>query len=239
MQLENNFTVAAPVDEAWKVLLDAERVARCMPGATLDGADGDEFKGRVKVKVGPIVVTYQGTATFVEKDEKTHRAVIDASGKESRGSGTAKATVTTALTGRGDETDVSVVTDLNITGRPAQFGRGVISDVAGKLTDKFAENLAAELSGPEAGDTGTADAAEAAEPAGTNGTAGAPTGATAAGRPGGGASGVASGAARDDDVIDLLGVSTAPVLKRLLPVLAGIGVLALLIVLVRRSGRKS
>ncbi len=235
MQLENNFTVAAPVDEAWKVLLDAERVARCMPGATLDGADGDEFKGRVKVKVGPIVVTYQGTATFVEKDEKTHRAVIDASGKESRGSGTAKATVTTALTGRGDETDVSVVTDLNITGRPAQFGRGVISDVAGKLTDKFAENLAAELSGPEAGDTGTADAASTAEPAGTNGSAGAPTGATAAGRP----AGAASGAARDDDVIDLLGVSTAPVLKRLLPVLAGIGVLALLIVLVRRSGRKS
>jgi len=238
VQLKNNFTVAAPVDEAWKVLLDVERVARCMPGATLDGADGDEFKGRVKVKVGPIVVTYQGTAKFVQKDEQAHRAVIDASGKESRGSGTAKATVTTALTGRGDETEVSVVTDLNITGRPAQFGRGVISDVAGKLTDKFAENLAAELSGPGTPDLGPSAAA------GTNGAGGGhadetpAAGSPVGGRPAGAVSGAPS-AARDDDVIDLLGVSTAPVLKRLLPVLAGVGVLALLIFLLRRSGAKS
>ena len=241
MQLENKFTVAAPVDEAWKVLLDVERVARCMPGATLDGVDGDDFRGRVKVKVGPIVVTYQGTAKFVQKDEQAHRAVIDAAGKDSRGSGTAKATVTTALTGRGDETDVSVVTDLNITGRPAQFGRGVISDVAGKLTDKFAENLAAELSGSGAADAGaaTATGSNGAGPGGgRGGEATASAGTASAGTASAGAAPRAA-AARDDDVIDLLGVSTAPVLKRLLPVLAGIGVVALLVALLRRPRGKS
>jgi carbon monoxide dehydrogenase subunit G len=238
VQLENTFTVAAPIDEAWKVLLDPERVARCMPGATLDEAEGDEFKGRVKVKVGPIVVTYQGTAKFVEKDEQAHRAVIDAAGKESRGSGTARATVTTALIERGEQTEVTVVTDLNITGRPAQFGRGVIADVAGKLTDTFATNLAGELSGS------ATNAAAGASPAGsvaTNGAAGEPgaqAATTTATAPPPAATARGGTRPADDDVIDLLGVSTAPILKRLLPVLAGSGVLLLLIALLRRSGRR-
>jgi carbon monoxide dehydrogenase subunit G len=149
MKLENEFTVPAPVDEAWKVLLDVERVAPCMPGATLLTVDGDEFTGTVKVKVGPIQVTYKGHARFAERDESAHRAVIEASGKEARGSGTASAAVTAVLTSAGPSTTkVHVETDLNVTGRPAQFGRGVMAEVAGKLIDQFANCLADELAQP-------------------------------------------------------------------------------------------
>src|SRR3954467_15159306 len=119
MKLEHEFTVPTSVDEAWKVLLDVERVAPCMPGATLLTVDGDDFTGTVKVKVGPIQVTYKGQAKFVEKDAGAHRAVIEASGREARGSGTAAATVTTQLLSEGDSTKVTVTTDLNVTGRPA------------------------------------------------------------------------------------------------------------------------
>jgi carbon monoxide dehydrogenase subunit G len=145
VQLENSFTVPVPVDEAWRVLLDIERIAPCMPGAALDSVAGDEFTGRVKVKLGPINLTYQGKAAFVEKDEAAHRAVIDAKGKDQRGNGTAAATITARLAGEGDRTRVDVVTDLNITGRPAQFGRGVMTDVGNKLLGQFADKLAAQL----------------------------------------------------------------------------------------------
>src|SRR3712207_9453093 len=111
-----------------------------MPGAALDSVDGDDFTGRVKVKLGPINLTYQGKASFVEKDEAAHRAVIDAKGKDQRGNGTAAATVTATLAAEGSITRVDVVTDLNITGRPAQFGRGVMTDVGTKLLGQFAED---------------------------------------------------------------------------------------------------
>ena len=151
MKLEHEFTVPTSIEEAWKVLLDVERVAPCMPGATLLTVDGDEFTGTVKVKVGPIQVTYKGQAKFAERDESAHRAVIEASGKEARGSGTAAATVTAQLTASGDaKTTVSVETDLNVTGRPAQFGRGVMEEVAGKLIGQFANCLAEELGNPRA-----------------------------------------------------------------------------------------
>src|SRR4051812_3522173 len=154
MKLEHDFTVPAPVDEAWKALLDVEKVAPCMPGAALTSVDGDDFTGTVKVKVGPIQVTYKGQARFVEKDEAAHRVVIEASGKEARGSGTASATVTAVLTAQGNQTRAEVVTDLNITGRPAQFGRGVMADVGAKLIGQFADCLAEELAGGnEAGST--------------------------------------------------------------------------------------
>ncbi len=145
MQLENSFTVPVPVDEAWRVLLDIERIAPCMPGAALDSVTGDAFTGRVKVKLGPINLTYQGKASFVEKDETAHRAVIDARGKDQRGNGTATALITANLLGEGSTTRVAVLTDLNITGRPAQFGRGVMTDVGNKLLGQFADKLAAQL----------------------------------------------------------------------------------------------
>src|SRR4051794_7308729 len=166
MNLENEFTVPVPVDEAWQVLLDVERVAPCMPGATLTSVNGDEFTGTVKVKVGPITVTYNGEAKFVSKDDATHRAVIEAKGRESRGSGTAGATVTTQLVDEGSRTKVQVVTDLNVTGRPAQFGRGVMAEVAGKLIDQFAKCLEDEINSPHAaGSEQPAPAAEAPAPA--------------------------------------------------------------------------
>jgi carbon monoxide dehydrogenase subunit G len=162
VQLENSFTVPVPVDEAWRVLLDIERIAPCMPGAALDTVTGDEFTGRVKVKLGPINLTYQGKAAFVEKDEAAHRAVIDAKGKDQRGNGTAAATITAKLADEGGQTRVDVVTDLNITGRPAQFGRGVMTDVGNKLLGQFADKLAAQLGEGDAPAQSTGAAKKAA-----------------------------------------------------------------------------
>ncbi|MDQ6850908.1 MAG: SRPBCC family protein, partial [Actinomycetota bacterium] len=148
MQLEHSFTVPAPVDEAWKVLLDIERVAPCMPGAKLDSVDGDDFTGTVKVKLGPIALTYKGKASFVEKDAAAHRTVINAQGRDSRGNGTAAAKVVATLTDEGgSSTKVKVTTDLDITGKPAQFGRGVMVDVGNKLIGQFADCLAGKLAG--------------------------------------------------------------------------------------------
>ncbi|HTW01583.1 MAG TPA: DNA-directed RNA polymerase subunit alpha C-terminal domain-containing protein [Streptosporangiaceae bacterium] len=142
MELEHSFTVPVPEDRAWDVLLDVERVAPCMPGASLDSVDGDEIKGRIKVKVGPIAMTYAGTARFTERDPQAHVITLEASGKETRGAGTASATVRSTLRGDNGETHVVVHTTLNVTGRPAQFGRGVMAEVGGKLIGIFASNLA-------------------------------------------------------------------------------------------------
>src|SRR4051794_38572803 len=212
MKLEHEFTVPAAIDEAWKVLLDVERVAPCMPGATLLTVDGDEFTGTVKVKVGPIQVTYKGQAKFAELDDSAHRAVIEASGKEARGSGTAAATVVAQMRSAGDATTVSVETELNVTGRPAQFGRGVMEEVAGKLIGQFANCLAEELSSP------TAKASEP-EPE--------PVAAPASEAPK--APRTVPPPARAAEPIDLLDVAGGSVAKRLLPVAAVLGVLLLIL----------
>jgi carbon monoxide dehydrogenase subunit G len=147
MQLEHSFSVPVGVDEAWSVLLDIERIAPCMPGAAVDSVDGDDFTGSVKVKLGPIGLTYKGKASFVEKDVEAHRAVIDARGRDARGNGTANAKITATLSTGDGETQVHVVTDLDITGKPAQFGRGVMVDVGNKLIGQFASCLADKLQG--------------------------------------------------------------------------------------------
>lgn len=147
MELEHEFTVPVGAAEAWNVLLDVERIAPCMPGATVLDVRGDEFTGTVKVKVGPITMTYAGDAKFVEKDEANGKVVLEAAGKETRGSGTAKAKVTATLApvSDGQLTTVRVLTDLAVTGRPAQFGRGMLQDVGGKLIGQFANRLAETL----------------------------------------------------------------------------------------------
>ncbi|WP_138732405.1 SRPBCC family protein [Modestobacter excelsi] len=178
MQLENSFTVPLPVDEAWRVLLDIDRIAPCMPGAVLDSVDQDDFTGRVKVKLGPINLTYQGKGSFIEKDETAHKAVIDARGKDQRGNGTAAAIVTATLAAEGSVTRVDVLTDLNITGRPAQFGRGVMTDVGNKLLGQFADKLSAQLASGDAGLVDQAAAEVRQEPTVT--TAAAEAAATAA-----------------------------------------------------------
>src|ERR1700761_6180492 len=161
MELEHSFTVPVPADQAWDVLLDVERVAPCMPGATLDSVDGDEIKGKVKVKLGPVSMTYAGTARFTMRDRDTGVVVLEAKGKETRGAGTAAATVHSELHGEGDQTKVTVHTSLNVTGRPAQFGRGVMADVSAKLIGVFADNLADML----ATGNGAAPEPAAGEPA--------------------------------------------------------------------------
>lgn len=148
MELHHEFTVPVPVDDAWRALLDVERIAPCMPGATVDDYDGKTVTGSVKVKVGPITVTYRGTAVFEEQDDSAHRMVLIANGKETRGQGTARATVTGTLAESDGGTAVSVRTDLTVTGRPAQFGRGVMAEVGDKLVGQFAECLARRLEEP-------------------------------------------------------------------------------------------
>lgn len=151
MELTHRFVVPASIDVTWASLMDLEGVAPCFPGATLTSVDGDEFAGSVKVKLGPIAMLYNGTGQFVERDEANHRAVIEAKGKDKRGNGTAGAKVVAQLTPDGTGTAVEVSTDLSITGKPAQFGRGVIQDVSDKLLGVFVDCLAGKL-GPEASD---------------------------------------------------------------------------------------
>jgi carbon monoxide dehydrogenase subunit G len=221
MQLEHEFVVPVPIEKAWDVLLDVEKMAPCMPGAAIDEIRGDEFDGRVKVKVGPITVTYSGTASFIEKDESARRITIKADGKEAKGSGTAAATILAVLKEAGDETTVHVTTDLAITGRPAQFGRGVMIDVSNKLLQRFADCLSETISPTKAPEpevtapSGSAPAAtETASPAAT----------TTASRPRG-----------EPEAIDLFETAGAPVLKRLGPVLGGVALLLILFKLFRRN----
>jgi len=168
MELEHSFTVPVGEDRAWEVLLDVERVALCMPGATLQSVDGDEIHGTIQVKVGPITMTYKGTARFTERDPAAHIITLEASGKETRGAGTASARVRSMLEDKGDATHVVVHTTFNVTGRPAQFGRGVMNDVGGRLIGIFADNLASMIAAMPAETAGPVDAALAAN--GTNGT---------------------------------------------------------------------
>jgi carbon monoxide dehydrogenase subunit G len=170
MDLEHSFTVPVDVDTAWAEFQDIGSVAGCFPGAQVTDVEGDTFSGSVKVKLGPIALVYNGSGTFTEKDEANHRFVVDAKGKDKRGNGTAGATVTLTMDGRGGSTDVNVHTDLAITGKPAQFGRGVMQDVSDKLLGQFVDCLQDRLnSGPTQPEAATpaeqAESAAEAEPA--------------------------------------------------------------------------
>jgi uncharacterized protein len=159
MELTNEFNVNVPVDEAWDVLTDVTRIAPAMPGAKLETIEGDEYRGVVKVKVGPVTAEYKGAATFLERDPVAHRAVLRAQGRETRGQGNATATITATLVPEGTGTRVSVVTDLSITGRAAQFGRGVLADVSNKLLGQFVTSLETTVLGGRSEATAGADGA--------------------------------------------------------------------------------
>ena len=188
MELTHDFTVPATVDEAWATFMDLERVGSCFPGATVTSVDESGFAGTVKVKLGPIALQYAGTGQFLERDDAAHRAVIEAKGKDKRGNGTAGATVTVQLAPSGDGTRIDVTTDLSVTGKPAQFGRGVMQDVSDKLLQQFVQCIEGQFGAlePEAADAGASGAAPAAgsggdasavEPAAEEAGTAAPTGA--------------------------------------------------------------
>jgi uncharacterized protein len=225
MQLEHDFIVPVGVDDAWRVLLDIERIAPCMPGAALTSVEGDDFAGTVKVKVGPITVTYRGTGRIATRDDEKHVAVIQANGKESRGIGTARATITATLYDDGASTRVVAVTDLAVTGRPAQFGRSVLADVGAKLVGQFANCLAEQLSRDAGGDLPEQPSAEpssADQPAVATATSFDPS----------------AVAPREVEPIDVLQAAGVPLLKRALPVLAAAAAVVLLLLRLRRRSRR-
>lgn len=195
MELVNEFRVPVPIDKAWEVLTDVQRIAPCIPGAELLSVDGDHFTGRVKIKVGPISVAYHGNGTFLEKDVAARRAVIKGTAKETRGQGNAAAVITCALKDEGDSTGCAISTDLTVSGKAAQFGRGVLADVSGKLIGQFVQRLEADL---RAGDVRAGTGAAAA-------TFTSPSAAEAAGAD-----------------LNLISVVAAPLAKRAAPVVGGL-----------------
>ena len=199
MLIENSFTVDAPIETAWAVMTDIPTIAPCLPGAVLEGQDGDSYTGKMKVKVGPVTAEYKGAAEFVEKDDAAHKAVIHGKGRDSRGQGNAEAMITAQMATEGTGTRIDISTDLKITGKVAQFGRGVMQDVSEKLLGQFAECLEGKLaSGGGEGDAAgsdddgqTAAAAPAVEP-------------------------------EEVEALDLLEVAGGSVAKRAIPVIAGL-----------------
>lgn len=151
MKLENSFSVAAPIDQTWQTLLDIERVATCLPGAKIEPGDEDGvFQGAMKIKLGPMTVDYRGTARLQDVDEDTHTASIAVSAREAKGQGTAAAVIENRLESQNGDTKVVAITDLKITGRQAQFGRGIMEDVATTMMGEFAKRLEQEIKTGEA-----------------------------------------------------------------------------------------
>lgn len=282
MKINNDFTVSVPIDTAWKTMLDLQKIAPCLPGAAIqeEKADG-EYAGTMKVKIGPITANYKGNVKFEEADEANHRAVLEATGRDARGQGTASATITSTLTEEGGgKTKVTVETDMKLTGKAAQFGRGIAQDVAAKMLGQFADCLERELIGEQAAPA-AAPAAATADPTATNGgsPASAPpappvggvvgggslgsvvsgpgalgggvgggvvSGATTAGTPpGSGASAPTGGTSQpappppsrepeEPEAFDMGAAGGEAVMKRLGPILAGVGLLVVVLWLFRR-----
>jgi carbon monoxide dehydrogenase subunit G len=232
IELDNSFTVPVPPEQAWDVLLDVERIAPCMPGATVTSVEGDEIAGQVKVKLGPLSLSYKGTAKFIEKDPASHTIAIEATGKETRGAGTASATVHASLKPDDAEgqTTVSIHTSLNVTGRPAQFGRSLLPEVSGKLIDQFAANLRALIDSTNRPAEAEPEAAPAQDEAAATGDA-----ASAATVPGTAAATQATTAApaqpvaqlQQEDSLNLIKLVGGPVLKRVIPVVVAAALIAI------------
>lgn len=214
MQLTDQFTVPVAVDQLWEVLNDVERIAPCVPGFTLAEANHPEYRGRMRVKVGAITVSYDATIRFVERDEAARRVVLAVSGREVRGAGSVDATVTSTLQGDDHRTTAEMVTDVNVTGRVAQFGRGIIADVSSRMTEQFVERLNARVLAPPAPQEVSATQDEADR-------------ASTASRP-------APAAPPAEEPLDLGSVAAVPVLKRIAPVVAGLALVALFAWLCRR-----
>jgi carbon monoxide dehydrogenase subunit G len=227
MKITDEFTVSVPVDRAWQVLTDLAGIAPCMPGAQLTGFDGETYNGKVRIKVGPVISEFAGTARFAAKDDAAHRAVIDARGKDSRGAGNASALITAGLRAEGDRTVVSVDTDLKITGKVAQFGSGMIKQVSEKLLGEFVDCLESKLGADS-------EMFSAVEPAAATGPA--------PGRPAPAASASTAAPqapqptqpAQEPAALDLMQFAGGSIAKRLVPLLLGLIVVAVIIYLLVR-----
>jgi len=239
MKIEDQFRVDVPIEEAWRVLLDVERIAPCMPGAQLQEIEGEEYRGVVKVKVGPITAQYKGAARIIEADEAARRIVLKGEGRDTRGQGNASATVTVLLAADGAGTQVSVDTDLNVTGKVAQFGRGVMADVSSKLLGQFADNLKKDVL------TGSPTADDAPTDPGTppvNGVASGTGSAVDAGFASTGATdaGPRKIESKEAEPIDLMDAAGGSVGKRVAPIVAGlVVVLALRSIFKRRKKKRA
>jgi uncharacterized protein len=232
VKIEDSFRVDVPVEEAWKVLLDLERIAPCLPGAQLTEVEGDEYRGTVKIKVGPITAQYKGVAKIEEADEANRKVVLQAEGRDTRGQGNASATVTATLVPEGDGTTVNIDTDLNITGKVAQFGRGVMADVSSKLLGQFADNLQKDVLTGEPTTQPTPASEAPAEGTGSPADAGfASTGTTDAGP--------RKIESKEAEPIDLMDAAGGSVGKRIAPIVAGLVVIvAVRSIFKRRKRRK-
>lgn len=231
MKLENEFTVSVPIEQAWQVLTDLEGIAPCMPGAVLTGRDGDNFMGKVKIKVGPVVSEFAGVVHFIDKDDAAHRAVIDAKGKDSRGTGNASATITAALTPHGEHTLVRVDTDMKISGKIAQLGSGMMKEVSEKLLGQFVECLESRLSASDQPATPAATAPVAAPAAAQSAAEPLPAGpaavqSTATTVP-------PAPATAEPEPLDLMGLAGGAVSKRLLPVAIGAALVVVAVIVYR------
>jgi uncharacterized protein len=232
VKIEDSFRVDVPVEEAWKVLLDLERIAPCLPGAQLTEVEGDEYRGTVKIKVGPITAQYKGVAKIEEADEANRKVVLQAEGRDTRGQGNASATVTATLVPEGDGTTVNIDTDLNITGKVAQFGRGVMADVSSKLLGQFADNLQKDVLTGEPTTQPTPASEAPTEGTGSPADAGfASTGTTGAGP--------RKIESKEAEPIDLMDAAGGSVGKRIAPIVAGLVVIvAVRSIFKRRKRRK-
>jgi hypothetical protein len=244
MEIEDSFRVDVPVDEVWRVLLDIERIAPCMPGAQLQEIEGDEYRGVVKVKVGPITAQYKGTAKFESVDDGSHTAVIVASGRDTRGQGNASATIKLELVPDGAGTRVEVATDLSITGKVAQFGRGVIGDVSTKLLTQFAECLERDVLSSDmvdltASEGGEVDAAADEEEGGPGELVAEAVAARAepAAEPSGNGAAVRRIDHPDAEPVNLLEVGGTPLARRLAPLAGAVVIVLFLRYLLRRRAR--
>lgn len=226
MEIRNEFTVSVPIEQAWETLTDVEKIAPCLPGASLDGRDGDSYLGQVKIKVGPITASYKGKAHFIEKDEAAHKAVLKAEGRDTKGQGNASATITAQLKEAGSGTFVEVTTDLAISGRVAQFGRGVLADVSGKLLEQFVATLESTVLGSNTPPpSGSAD-----DEASTNGKTTPSNGAF---------SGSTQQAKRvEPEPVDLMGLAGKTMAKRLLPAIPAIFFVILILLKRNKKNRR-
>jgi carbon monoxide dehydrogenase subunit G len=211
MKLDNEFRVNAPIERAWEVLTDIPAITPCLPGAELTDHDGDEYRGTVKIKVGPVTANYSGKALFAVIDEERHHIEISADGRDSRGSGNASASITADMVADGDHTVVSIITDLKVAGKVAQFGKGLIAEVSGKLIDQFVNCIEQELLGDKVVDDVAAASADASE---TTTQAAAPR--------------------QPVEALDLMDLAGGSVYKRLAPIGIAAAVILILALLLKR-----